>query len=43
MPLKGVNFSPGTSGKYSNKFFIAQNLGNEAKPHDHDPPGYFSS
>ena len=23
--------------------FIAQNLGNEAKPRDHDPPGYFRS
>ena len=23
--------------------FIAQNLGNKAKPRDHDPPGYFRS
>ena len=25
------------------KYFIAQNLGNKAKPRDHDPPGYFRS
>ena len=24
-------------------YFIAQNLGNKAKPRDHDPPGYFRS
>ena len=24
-------------------YFIAQNLGNKAKPRDHDPPGYFHS
>ena len=24
-------------------YFIAQNVGNKAKPHDHDPPGYFRS
>ena len=24
-------------------YFIAQNLGNKAKPLDHDPPGYFRS
>ena len=24
-------------------YFISQNLGNKAKPRDHDPPGYFRS
>ena len=24
-------------------FIIAQNVGKKAKPHDHDPPGYFRS
>ena len=24
-------------------YFITQNLGNKAKPRDHDPPGYFRS
>ena len=24
-------------------YFIAQNLGNKAKPRDHDPPEYFRS
>ena len=24
-------------------YFIAQNLGNKAKPRDHNPPGYFRS
>ena len=24
-------------------YFIGQNLGNKAKPRDHDPPGYFRS
>ena len=24
-------------------YFIAQNLGNKAKPRDYDPPGYFRS
>ena len=30
-------------GKNTINFFIAQNMGNKAKPRDHDPPGYFRS
>ena len=41
--LKGVNFRPGTSNNTIINRFIAQNLGNKAKPRDHDPPGYFRS
>ena len=47
---KVISNQPRIQGTFRNKivvlligkiFALSQNLGNKAKPHDHDPPGYF--
>ena len=38
-----INMSIYYIASFKINYFIAQNLGNKAKPRDHDPPGYFRS